>query len=109
MNMLLNPATGFSIEVQDTCNASNVTLLLWAAILSFPAPWIQKGKGLLAGTVAIHLLNLVRIISLFYLGQYDQRWFEFAHLYVWESLIMLATLTIFGAWVHTERHALASR
>jgi exosortase H (IPTLxxWG-CTERM-specific) len=102
-NVLVNPANGFSIEVRDTCNASNVTLLLWAAILSFPAPWIQKGKGLAAGTVAIHTLNLVRIISLFYLGQYNTQWFTFAHLYVWESLIMLVTLIVFSVWVQGLR------
>src|SRR5271157_2742191 len=46
-NVLRNPITGFSIQVEDTCNASNVTILLWAAILAFPAPWREKVKGLL--------------------------------------------------------------
>jgi exosortase H (IPTLxxWG-CTERM-specific) len=102
-NFLVNPANGYSIEVKDTCNASNVTLMLWAAILAFPAPWVQKLKGLAAGTLAIHALNLVRIISLFYLGQYNTSWFEFAHLYIWESLIMLGTMVIFSLWVQRVR------
>jgi exosortase H (IPTLxxWG-CTERM-specific) len=80
-----------------------VTLMLWAAMLAFPSPWIQKLKGLAAGTVAIHLLNLVRIISLFYLGQYNTGWFDFAHLYIWESLIMLGTMVIFSLWVQQLR------
>lgn len=98
-DVLVNPASGFSIEVKNPCNASNVTLLLWAAILSFPAPWIRKGQGLLAGTAVIHALNLLRIVSLFYLGQYNMGWFDFAHLYVWESVLMVATMAIFGVWV----------
>jgi exosortase H (IPTLxxWG-CTERM-specific) len=102
-DILLNPVNGFSIEVKDTCNASNVTLLLWAAILAFPAPWIAKAKGLLAGSAAIHLLNLVRILSLFFLGQYNMQWFDFAHLYVWETLIMIAALAIFSVWVQQVR------
>jgi exosortase H (IPTLxxWG-CTERM-specific) len=106
-DLLQNPASGFSIRVMDTCNASNVTVLLWAAILAFPAPWTAKGKGLAACTVAIHVLNLLRIISLFYLGQVSQKWFEIAHLYVWESLIVLFTLVIFWFWVqHTYRSAM---
>lgn len=104
-NVLLNPASGYSIEVKDTCNASNVTLMLWAAILSFPAHWKQKAKGLLLGTAAVHLLNLIRIISLFYLGQYKTSWFDFAHLYVWEGLIMLGTMVIFSLWVQKVRRA----
>jgi exosortase H (IPTLxxWG-CTERM-specific) len=109
-DLLRNPASGFSIRVMDTCNASNVTVLLWAAILAFPARWTAKGKGLAAGTVAIHLLNLLRIVSLFYLGQVSAKWFEIAHLYVWESLIVLFTLVIFWFWVqHTYRSAVGAQ
>ena len=104
-DILRNPASGFSIRVLDTCNASNVTVLLWAAILAFPAPWIEKGKGLAGGTAAIHVLNVVRIVSLFYLGQVNAKWFEIAHLYVWESLIVLFTLVIFWLWVQTTFRA----
>jgi exosortase H (IPTLxxWG-CTERM-specific) len=107
-DILRNPASGFSIRVMDTCNASNVTVLWWAAILAFPAPWTAKGKGLAGGTAAIHVLNLLRIVSLFYLGQVSDKWFEIAHLYVWESLIVLFTLVIFWLWVqHTYRSAVS--
>jgi exosortase H (IPTLxxWG-CTERM-specific) len=106
-SVLRNPASGFSISVMNTCNASNVTVLLWAAILAFPAPWTAKSKGLATGTAALHVLNLLRVISLFYLGQISQKWFEIAHLYVWESLIVLFTLVIFWMWVqHTYRLAM---
>lgn len=102
-NVLINPGNGFSIEIKDTCNGSNVTILLWVAILSFPAPWPQKAKGLLAGTAALHALNLVRLLSLFYLGQHNAEWFDFAHLYIWEGAIMVATLAIFSYWVKGVR------
>ena len=97
--ILRNPSNGFAMEVLDGCNGDDVVVLLWAAILAYPASWLQKGKGLLAGTATIYVINFLRIISLFYLGQYDVRWFEFAHLYVWESVFVLLTLTIFWTWV----------
>jgi exosortase H (IPTLxxWG-CTERM-specific) len=103
--VLRNPVTGFSIQVEDTCNASNVTILLWAAILAFPAPWREKAKGLVAGTLVIHAINLLRIVSLFYLGQHSPGMFEFAHLYVWEGVIMLVTLVIFWTWVQRTYRA----
>ena len=98
-NLLRNPISGFSIEVKDTCNASNVTILLWAAILAFPAPLLQKLKGAAVATLLLHVVNLLRIVSLYYLGQFDNAWFEFAHLYVWEGLIVLVTLVLFWMWV----------
>jgi exosortase H (IPTLxxWG-CTERM-specific) len=97
--VLQSPSNGFAMEVIDGCNGDDVVVLLWAAILAYPASWKQKGKGLLAGTAAIYVINFLRIISLFYLGQYNRQWFEFAHLYVWESVFVLLTLTIFWIWV----------
>jgi len=97
--ILRNPSNGFAMEVLDGCNGDDVVVLLWAAILAYPASWSQKGKGLLAGTATIYVINFLRIISLFYLGQYNRQWFDFAHLYVWESVFVLLTLTIFWMWV----------
>jgi len=99
-DILENPTSRFEIRMANGCNGVNVTILLWAAILAFPATWAQKGKGLLAGTVAIHSVNMVRFISLYYLGQFNQRWFDFAHEYLWESLMMLDTLVVFWTWAY---------
>jgi exosortase H (IPTLxxWG-CTERM-specific) len=105
--VLTSPHNGFSVQVENGCNAINVTILLWAAILVYPAAWLEKLKGLGAGTLALHSLNIVRIISLFYLGQYNRDWFDFAHLYLWESLIVIDTLAIFWGWaVLVRRRAL---
>lgn len=103
--ILRNPATGFQITVEDTCNASNVVILLWSAILAFPATWRQRARGIVAGTLVVHAVNLLRIISLYYLGQYKMDWFDFAHLYVWEGLMMLVTLVVFWSWVQQSRDA----
>jgi exosortase H (IPTLxxWG-CTERM-specific) len=93
----------FAIQMVYGCNGAHVTILLWAAVLAFPATWLQKAKGLAAGTLAIHAVNLARFISLYYVGLYNRAWFDFAHLYLWESLMMLDTLVIFWTWVHFVR------
>jgi len=41
----------------------------------------------------------VRVISLFYLGQWNMQAFEWAHLYVWQALIMLDVLVVWLVWV----------
>jgi len=102
-DLLENPVSHFAIQMAYGCNGAHVTILLWAAVLAFPASWVQKAKGLAVGTLAIHTVNLVRFVSLFYLGQFRQSWFDFAHLYVWESLMMLDTLVIFWTWAYIVR------
>jgi exosortase H (IPTLxxWG-CTERM-specific) len=105
-NMIMrSPANGFAIEMKDGCNGVNVMILLWSAVLAFPVSRSAKLVGLLAGALAIHGLNFFRFVSLFYLGQYNLSWFEFAHLYLWETLIMLDALIVFGVWVRRSSAA----
>lgn len=96
--VMSNPLRGFALEVRDGCNGVNVVILLWAAILGYPSAIGKKLWGLGAGLAAIQVLNLLRIISLFYLGQYYRSMFDFVHLYVWELLIILDAIVVFAMW-----------
>lgn len=96
-NMLSIP--GFSVQVLDMCNGVEATIILWAALFAFPATWPYKLKGVLIGTLTVHVLNIIRIISLLYLGAYKQEWFHWVHWYLWDALIMLDILIFFLVWL----------
>ena len=105
---------GFSVSIESGCNGVEAVLVLISAILVFPTTWKCKLQGIVAGFIAVELLNIVRIISLFYLGQWNQDIFDWAHLYIWEALIMLDILIVFLWWIRllpiesehsTESHA----
>lgn len=89
----------FAISIEPGCNGVEAMIILIAAMVVFPATWLQRLKGLVWGILAIQVLNIVRIISLFYLGLWNEVWFEWAHLYVWQVLIMLDALIVFLLWV----------
>ena len=95
---ILRSPGGFAVEMRDGCNAVTVTILLCSAVFAFPAAWKMKALGILGGAAIIQVVNLFRFITLFYLGQYSMPWFEFAHAYLWESLIVLDTMVVFWYW-----------
>jgi exosortase H (IPTLxxWG-CTERM-specific) len=99
--VLQSTSNGFAVSIEAGCNGVEATIVLVAAILSFPAKWSRKLIGLAAGVVAVQGLNIVRVISLFYLGQWNFNVFEWAHLYVWQALIMLDVLIVWLLWVGT--------
>ena len=99
--VLQNTTNGFAVSIEAGCNGVEATIVLIAAILAFPASWKRKLIGLAAGIVAVQGLNIVRVISLFYLGQWNFNAFEWAHLYVWQALIMLDVLIVWLLWVRT--------
>lgn len=92
-------ANGFAVSIEPGCNGVEAMIVLLAAIIAFPAPWLYKLKGLFWGFIAIQGINLVRIISLFYLGQWSRELFDWAHLYIWQALIMLDALVVFLVWI----------
>ncbi|MES2821050.1 MAG: exosortase H [Pseudomonadota bacterium] len=101
--------SGFAMSIEAGCNGIEASIILLAAIVAFPASWGQKFWGLAVGLASLHALNLVRIISLFYLGQWDMRLFEWAHLYIWQALIMVDVLIVFLLWLRYLRRGPAAR
>jgi exosortase H (IPTLxxWG-CTERM-specific) len=98
-NVIQSTTNGFGVAIQPGCNGVEASIILTAAILAFPAPWRPKLVGLAIGIVAVQAVNVLRIVSLFYLGQWNMQWFEFAHLYLWQALIMLDVLVVWLLWV----------
>jgi exosortase H (IPTLxxWG-CTERM-specific) len=98
-NDIVNTATGSGIKIVAGCNGVEAVLILVSAILAFPSPWKHKLIGIALGFVAIQTLNLVRIVSLYYLHEWNQVWFEWFHLYLWQALIILDALIFWLIWL----------
>jgi exosortase H (IPTLxxWG-CTERM-specific) len=102
-----NADGSFIVSIERGCNGIEAVIILVSAILAFPAPWKHRILGLVFGFLAIQVLNLVRIVSLFYLGMWSPVWFKWFHEYLWQALIVLDALIVFLVWLryipHTPR------
>lgn len=103
--ILQSTRNGFAVSIEAGCNGAEAALVLIAAMLAFPASWRHRVVGIVIGLVAVQLLNAVRVVSLFYLGQWSLRAFEWAHLYLWQALIMLDVLVVWLVWIRHARPA----
>lgn len=97
--ILQSSLNGFAVSIEPGCNGVEATIMLIAAAVAFPSTIKQKIAVVLLGFVAIQLANILRIISLFYLGQWNMQVFEWAHLYLWPVLIMVDVLAVFLVWL----------
>jgi exosortase H (IPTLxxWG-CTERM-specific) len=98
-NEMRRGVNGPGISIVAGCSGVEAVLILVSAVLAFAAPWKHKLVGIGLGFVAIQSLNLVRIISLFYLHEWNQVWFEWFHLYLWQALIILDALVFWLFWL----------
>jgi len=108
-NVIRDKTTGFGVRIERGCNGVEAVIILFAAIFSFPAPFRNKVVGFVIGFFAIQALNLVRIVSLFYMGQWNQVAFEWFHLYLWQALIIMDALVVWLVWLRTLPQAKARR
>ena len=87
--------SGFAVSVEAGCNGVEATIVLIAAIMAFPGSWTARFTAIALGFLAVQAMNILRIISLFYLGNWNLEIFSWVHLYLWPALIMLDVLIVF--------------
>ncbi|MDC6485228.1 exosortase H [Luminiphilus sp.] len=97
--ILRDSTSGFAVSIEAGCNGVEASIVLIAGVLAFPATWRQRIAAITLGFLAIQLLNVLRIVSLFYLGQWNFDIFEWTHLYLWPVLIMLDVLLVFALYL----------
>jgi exosortase H (IPTLxxWG-CTERM-specific) len=92
----------FAVEVAQGCDAIQVCSLLAAAVIAFPVGWKHKLRGLALGILWLQLLNLARIITLFWIGAHFAGAFSTAHEVVWPGILIVFTIVTWILWVRWE-------
>ncbi len=97
----------YQVDIKHGCDAVEPSVLFISAVLAFPSPILSKIPGLLAGTLVLAVINLVRIVSLFYIGIHWHQYFETMHEDVWQAAFILLALFLWviWAWWSTGRRA----
>ncbi len=89
----------FAVAIRRGCDAVEPTWLLCAAILAFPGAWRRKVPGMLGGIVALQLLNIVRIVTLYWIGSRFPDAFNSAHVEIWPAIFIIAAIGLFMGWI----------
>ena len=89
----------FSITIKQGCDAIEPTALFICAVLAFPAAFSKKIAGIVAGTLLLSILNLIRIVTLFLVGLYLPRAFNIMHADVWQGLFIFLAILFWVLWL----------
>jgi exosortase H (IPTLxxWG-CTERM-specific) len=92
----------FAVEIAQGCDAIQVCSLLAAAVIAFPVQFKYKLRGLVWGIATLQFLNLMRIVTLFWIGAYFGSVFQVSHEVVWPGILIVLTIVIWVAWVRWE-------
>jgi len=92
----------FGVNIENGCNGVETALLLAAAVLAFPAGWRQRLVGFLLGFAAIQVLNLIRVVSLVWIGRHRPALFDSSHTVIWQSAVVLFGVLLFLFWASRQ-------
>jgi len=107
--ILQQRGTDFALEVAIECSGLTASWLLLSAIIAFESPWKHKLWGFVLGFLALQTINIIRIISLFYVGDLMLEHFELVHRQIWPILLNISMILIFGGWLfYTVTHSAES-
>jgi exosortase/archaeosortase family protein len=93
----------FSIIIRNNCNAVYEMGLFAAATLAYPAPGSRRATGMLFAFSVLYVVNLIRLLSLLYLGYLLPGFFEAAHVYVWQVIFLVVLAGLWLSWIGRVR------
>ena len=96
-------SSSFGVNIENGCNGVETALLFGAAVLAFPARWTHRLLGLVVGFLAIQVLNLFRVITLFWIGLHRPALFSSSHTVIWQSVVVLFGVVLFLIWASREK------
>ena len=97
----------YSINIAMGCDGIEASSLFLACVLAFPTSWRAKLTGLCIGLPVIQVINLARLVALYYAGVYVPSIVEGLHVYVAQTIVILLSTGLFIFWL--ERFATEHR
>jgi exosortase/archaeosortase family protein len=86
------------LEFAMSCDAMDVLCLFAAATLAFPATWRWRAVGLGAACVSILAVNVLRIVTLYFIGLYAPSTFALFHMQLFPLAIVIFAALGFVTW-----------
>ena len=87
-----------SLTVAKNCDAMDVNILFVAAIVAFPTGWRRRAVGIGLGVLGLAAINILRIVSLYYVGVRFPRHFEVVHAELWPFAMVAVAVMAFVLW-----------
>ena len=72
--------------------------LFCGAVLAARGAFSSRCVAVVVGTMLLMVLNLLRILSLYYVGAYYRPAFDVVHLDVWQALFIFLAILFWALW-----------
>jgi archaeosortase B (VPXXXP-CTERM-specific) len=99
----------FGINVVTACTGMFLIGLFLMAVVAFPTRWRAKLIGSAIGVGGILLVNVVRLVSLYFIGVHWPDILDQVHQLIWQSLLIVVAVALWLLWAGRWAHAHAKQ
>ncbi len=85
----------FRMEVRNNCNGIYESIVFLMAFIAIQIPWRRKAGWMSVGFLLFHIINELRLVTLFIVGSKYPDSFVFFHETFWNYALVILTLGIF--------------
>jgi exosortase/archaeosortase family protein len=87
-----------NMEIIYECTGIYGIMVYLSAIIATHAPIILKLKGIWFGLIIIWIMNLVRLVSIYWITYEYPPIFDFLHTYFWQFFLILIVILTYIGW-----------
>jgi len=95
----LQSSSGYMLNISWGCEGVEGIFLIIAALIAYRMSLRRKLIGIATGTAFILMINIVRLVSLYYTVKYQPRLFDLMHIYIGQTFIIFFGVIFFMFWI----------
>lgn len=88
----------FTMRIARGCDAIEPSALFISAVVALPVAIWTRLLGIAAGTLVLMIVNLVRVVTLFFIGTRFPGAFDLMHFDVWQAVFIFLAVVLWVIW-----------
>ncbi len=96
---VLHLVGGISLRVIDECTGIYELFVYAGCVMAYPTSSGKKLAGVAFGIPAIFGINMVRLLSLAFVGMWFPSIFSYVHYYLWQVTLILLVVFVMLVWI----------
>ena len=90
---------GISLKVIDECTGIYELFVYAGCVMAYPTSSEKKLAGIAFGIPAMFSINMVRLLSLAFIGLWFPSIFGYVHYYLWQVTLILLVVFVMLVWI----------
>lgn len=94
---------GRTLVIENGCNGIDALALLLAGIIAYPCARRAKWTAAIVGSLGLLAVNHIRLVGLILLADHYGEWFEYGHLFIGQTVVVVAVCAGWFVWARQVR------